>query len=597
VEGTAAVLFGVNLVVVCYSVLCRYVLNRPVEWADDVARGLLVGLSFFGAASALARGENVGIEFFVNRLPDAWRRRLETAASLLVALVTTVTTVYALELAHGTSGQTSGSGLPLNPPFYAMGIASLCMTLFAVERLLRHRLADIATACAVLATASLVWTVWDGLSPGSMPSPIALMLACLVVCLVGGLPIAFVLALSTLLFVWRHDSLPGVIFAQQLARGIDNFVLLAIPFFILVGAIMEVNGMSVRLIELIRRLLGRRRGGLDTVMVLSMLVFSGVSGSKMADIAAVGSVLVPAARRSGQDPGKAVALLAASAVMGETVPPCINLIILGFVANISIGGLFIAGVLPAILMAGGLIAVSVIRGAPPAEESVDPRGRTPLLKLLASAAISLGLVGVIVAGFTTGFATVTEICSFAVVYSIVVGGLVFRELTLRAVVKAFVDSARRAGLVLFIVAAAQTFAFALTIEQIPHALATLMVDLSSRGGSWLFMGLTIVILIVMGSVLEGAAALIIFGPLLVPVAEQLGFHPLHYGVVLVVSMGIGLFAPPLGLGLYGSCLIGGVPIEATVKPMVRYLGLLFLCLLIIAFVPRLTLLLPHAFHY
>jgi tripartite ATP-independent transporter DctM subunit len=597
VEATSAILFAVNLVVVCYSVLCRYVLNRPVEWADDVARGLLVGLSFFGAASALARGENVGIDYFVNRLPATMRRRLDAGGALLVVIVTTVTTVYALQLARGTSGQTGGSGLPLNPAFYEMGVAALCMTVFAIERLLRHRFADIAIAAAVVAAGATMWTVWQLLSPNSMPSPIALMLASLLIFLVGGLPIAFVLALSTLLFVWRHDSLPGVIFAQQLARGIDNFVLLAIPFFILVGAVMEVNGMSVRLIELIRRLLGKRRGGLDVVMVLSMLVFSGVSGSKMADIAAVGSVLIPAARRSGQDPGKAVALLAASAVMGETVPPCINLIILGFVANISIGGLFIAGVLPALLMASGLIAVSVVRGAPPADTSVDPRGRTPLIKLIASAAISLGLIAVIVAGFTTGFATVTEICSFAVVYSIVVGGIAFRELTIRAVVNAFIHSATRAGLVLFIVAAAQTFAFALTIEQIPHALASMMVDLSRSNGSWLFMLLSILILIVMGSVLEGAAALIIFGPLLVPVAQQLGFHALHYGVVLVVSMGIGLFAPPLGLGLYASCLIGGVPVEVTVKPMIQYLGLLFLCLLVIAFFPGLTLWLPHAFHY
>ncbi len=158
-------------------------------------------------------------------------------------------------------------------------------------------------------------------------------------------------------------------------------------------------------------------------------------------------------------------------------------------------------------------------------------------------------------------------------------------------------SATRSGLVLFIVAAAQSFAFTLTIQQIPHALAQLMVDLSHSAGSWLFMLLSIFILIVMGSVLEGAAALIIFGPLLVPVAAQLDIVPLHYGVVLVIAMGVGLFAPPLGLGLYGACLIGGVPIEVTVKPMMKYLGLLFVCLLVIAFVPALTLWLPRSFGY
>src|ERR1700741_210390 len=150
-----------------------------------------------------------------------------------------------------------------------------------------------------------------------------------------------------------------------MARGIDNFVLLAIPFFILVGYLMEANGMSVRLIALRERLVGRMRGGLNVVMVLAMVIFSGISGSKMADVAAVGSVLIPAARRSKQTPGAAVALLASSAVMAETIPPCINLIILGFVANLSIGGLFVAGLLPAGLMALALIAVSVIFGPKP----------------------------------------------------------------------------------------------------------------------------------------------------------------------------------------------------------------------------------------
>ncbi len=165
--------------------------------------------------------------------------------------------------------------------------------------------------------------------------------------------------------------LPGEFFAQQMARGIDNFVLLAVPFFILVGYLMEANGMSVRLIALLQRGVGRLRGGLDVVMVLSMVVFSGISGSKMADVAAVGSVLVPAARKSGQKPGAAVALLAASAVMAETIPPCVNLIILGFVANLSIGGLFMAGLVPSALMAAALIVLVVLLGSRTATRSAS----------------------------------------------------------------------------------------------------------------------------------------------------------------------------------------------------------------------------------
>jgi TRAP-type C4-dicarboxylate transport system permease large subunit len=173
----------------------------------------------------------------------------------------------------------------------------------------------------------------------------------------------------------------------------------------------------------------------------------------------------------------------------------------------------------------------------------------------------------------------------------------FRELTFAAAWRSFVHAASRAGLVLFIVAAAQSLAFVLTLQQVPHAVGEFMVGLSHQGGTWLFMLLSIAILIVMGSVLEGAAALIIFGPLLVPVASKLGIAPLHYGVVLVIAMGIGLFAPPLGLGLYGACLIGKVPVEETVKPMLGYLGLLLVCLLIIAFLPAISTFLPGLMGY
>jgi len=221
----------------------------------------------------------------------------------------------------------------------------------------------------------------------------------------------------------------------------------------------------------------------------------------------------------------------------------------------------------------------------------------PLSQLWRGAIATLGLLVIIFAGFRFGIATATEISAFAALYALVVGGAAFRELGPRAAARSFVNAATRSGLVLFIVAAAQALAFVLTLQQVPHALAEAMVALSQNAGPWLFLLLSILILIVMGSILEGAAALIIFGPLLIPVAGQIGINGLHFGVVLVIAMGIGLFAPPLGLGLYGACLIGDVPIETTVRPMLGYLGLLLLCLLVIAFVPGLTLWLPHRLGY
>ncbi len=595
-DAIAALLLAADLLVVCASVMLRYWFNAPVEWSDDVARGLMVGSSFFGAASALARGDNPGVAFFVDRLPARGRAVIDSFAAVLMTVIAGYVAFNALKMGGLTAGQTTGSGLPLELTFYPMGVGALFMTIFALDILRARPLRDMIAGIVVTALIAGLYLVWDALAPDTVPSSGTLMLVSFFVTLFGGLPIGFALALAALTFIWVEGTLPGVIFAQQMARGIDNFVLLAIPFFILVGYLMEANGMSVRLIELLQRAVGHLRGGLNVVMVTSMVLFSGISGSKMADVAAVGSVLIPAARRSKQNPGSAVALLAASAVMAETIPPCINLIILGFVANLSIGGLFVAGVLPAGLMALALIAVCIVFGKRPVA-SDDAEPRKTISGLWRGAIASFGLIFMIFFGFKSGFATATEISAFAALYAIVIGSVVFRELGLRSAAQSFVHAATRSGLVLFIVAAAQSLAFILTLQQVPHMVGDMMLALSKTNGVWMFMLLSIAVLIVMGSVLEGAAALIIFGPLLLPVAVKLGVDPLHFGVVLVIAMGIGLFAPPLGLGLYGACLIGNVPIEQTVKPILGYLGLLFLCLLVIAFVPDISTALPRALGY
>src|SRR5450432_3839791 len=361
-DAAAAVLLAADLLVVCGSVLLRFLFNAPVEWADDVARGLMVGSSFFGAASALARSENLGVAFFADMLPSRIRAIVDSVSAVLVTVIAGYVAFNAIKLGGLTAGQTTGSGLPLELTFYPMGAGGLFMTGFALDIFRARPLRDIIAGLVATALIAGLYLAWDGLAPASVPSSGVLMLIGFFITLFGGLPIGFALALAALIFIWVEGTLPGVIFAQQMARGIDNFVLLVIPFFILVGYLMEANGMSVRLIELLQRAVGRMRGGLNVVMVTSMVLFSGISGSKMADVAAVGSVLIPAARRSKQNPGGAVALLAASAVMAEAIPPCINLIILGFVANLSIGGLFMAGLVPAAFMALALIGVAVLFG-------------------------------------------------------------------------------------------------------------------------------------------------------------------------------------------------------------------------------------------
>ncbi len=597
VEILAATLLMADLLVVVGSVMVRFLFAAPLVWSDDVARLLLLAVIFFGAAAALAHGENAGVNFFIDRLKPHRRAQVNAIDGLVILLVSAALCWFSLQLLINTAGQTVGAGVPQEAFFAPMCLAAAAMTAFALDGLLRHRVADLLAGVGLLAAVALLWLCWSTFAPDSLPGMPTAMGVTFVVSLVAGVPIAFVLALTTLVFVWGGDVLPGEFFAQQTARGIDNFVLLAVPFFILVGYLMEANGMSVRIMSLLQRGVGRVRGGLNVAMVLSMVVFSGISGSKMADVAAVGSVLVPAARRSGHKPGDAVALLAASAVMAETIPPCVNLIILGFVTNLSIGGLFMAGLLPSAIMALALIATVIVLGKESASPVIVGPELASVSGMASGGAAAFGLIALIFGGFRSGFATATEISAFAVVYALLVGGLLFREMTWQSAAGAIRNGAVKSGMVLFIVAASQALAYVLTLQQVPHFIAEVLIALSTAHGSWVFLLLSMLILIVMGSVLEGAAALIIFGPLLMPVARQLGVDPLSYGIILVIGMGIGVFAPPLGVGLYGSCLIGGVTLEETVWPVLKYLGIIFLCLLLIAFVPEITTLLPRMSGY
>ena len=407
------------------------------------------------------------------------------------------------------------------------------------------------------------------------------------VTLFGGLPIGFALALAALIFIWVEGTLPGVIFAQQMARGIDNFVLLAIPFFILVGYLMEANGMSVRLIELLQRAVGHMRGGLNVVMVA-------VDGDvlrhlRLEDGRRRGGRLgadpggAPLAAKSGQRGGAAGGFRGDGGDHSALHQPDHPRLRRQSLDRRAVHGRHVAGRIDG---AGADRGVHHLRRQ--GRGGCDASCATAVSGLWSGAIASFGLIFMIFAGFKSGFATATEISAFAALYALVVGAVVFRELGWKSAAQSFVHAATRSGLVLFIVAAAQSLAFILTLQQVPHVVGDMMLALSKTNGVWLFLLLSIAMLIVMGSVLEGAAALIIFGPLLLPVAVKLGIDPLHFGVVLVIAMGIGLFAPPLGLGLYGACLIGEVPIEQTVKPILGYLGLLFLCLLVIAFVPAIS---------
>jgi tripartite ATP-independent transporter DctM subunit len=592
IECLSAAVLAADVVVVFMSVIWRYVLRNPVDWAEEIARALMLVLVFFGAASVLARSQHVGVDLFRQMLPARWQAGLMQAAHWIIAAVSASLCLSSVLLLVDTWTQTTSIGLPQWLYVFPVAIGSFFMTLFGLANALngpRRVVVGSFVGCAVLGGLVFGWTA---LMPGyAVPRGVLLGFG-FFGALGLGVPIGFVLAFAALLYFLADPSLPLLVYSQQVMAGSDHFVLLAIPFFVLAGILMECNGMSARLIELLLRIFGRVRGGLGLITITATAFFSGVSGSKLADIAAVGGIVMPAVRRTGQDPNEAAGLLACTAVMAETIPPCVNMIIMGFVANISIAGLFVAGLVPAAVMALSLAALVVIVGGKIDPDEAFPY-RTPLLKLLGGALVAVVMVAMIGKGVTAGVATSTEVSAFAVVYALVVGSLAFRELSVADLARVFVRSASMAGSILFIVAAATSLSFALTIEQIPQHVSATMVAFAHQYGSVMFMLLSVLMMIVFGAVLEGAPALIIFGPLLTPIAGQLGINPLHFGTVMVIAMGLGLFAPPIGLGLFATCAITGTQVKDVARPMMKYLAVLLLTLVLLVLVPAFSLWLPN----
>jgi C4-dicarboxylate transporter, DctM subunit len=378
---------------------------------------------------------------------------------------------------------------------------------------------------------------------------------------------------------------------STLGNGLASPLLAAIPFFMVAGVLMAATGMSRNLVGLIDHWVGHWRGGLLMTTVGTMYVFSGMSGSKTADIAAVGSVVREPLRERGYPPGETVAVLAASAVMGETVPPSIAMLVLGSITTLSISALFSAGLIPALVLAialvGGIMLRARGRGLPKA--SVPFSFLTALRVVPAS--IPALLVPVIVIGsIIGGVTTPTEGSSVAVVYGLIAAAIVYRTLRPAILWQLLRDAAVTAGMILLILAAANLLTQAFVLDGLSQPVVAILTSTGSRLG---FLVLTCVAMIVLGAVLEGLPALILFAPVLVPEAVRLGIDPIQFGILLIVSLGIGVFAPPIGVGLYIAAAIGGTSVADAIRPSLFYNLLLLIGLAVLISVPALTLFLPH----
>jgi tripartite ATP-independent transporter DctM subunit len=356
---------------------------------------------------------------------------------------------------------------------------------------------------------------------------------------------------------------------------------------------MEVTGMAKRLVDLLDAWVGHWRGGLLLTEIAAMYLVSGMSGSKTADMAIVGSVMRKPLLERGYPAPESVAVLAASGAMGETVPPSIAILILGSITSLSIGALFAAGLLPAAVLAtmlaiGVMIRVRLIR--------LPKRGRFSVRNAFTrvpAAGPALLVPVIVIGGIVAGLATPTEASSFAVVYGLVVAAMVYHSLHLKDLWSILRDASLIGGAVLLILATASLLSHAIILDGLPPHIQSLLTNVGGRTG---FLIISIVVLIVLGVVLEGLPAMIIFAPLLLPIAIKQGIEPLQYGIILIMAMGIGVFAPPVGIGLYQACVIGGSTMAETMRPSLYYTAFLLVGLAVVMAFPEITLVLPRLFH-
>lgn len=417
-------------------------------------------------------------------------------------------------------------------------------------------------------------------------------------------PIGFALAAASLFTLWWMTDTPLDIGAQRMVAGITPFPLLAIPLFVLTGGLMNAGGITRRLLDLADAVVGRLRGGLAQTNILSSLMFGGLSGSAVADVSSLGRVLIPAMTARGYRPGYAASTTAISALMSPILPPSITLILYGVVTGTSIGQLFFAGIGPAllftvVLMTFVFLSVRRIGFTPEAiANAKNPAdiGKTPaqdipqILPALVKSLPALLLPALILIGIRGGFFTPTEAAAMSVVYALVIGLVVYRELTPRRLLTAMVESSHLIGLIMLVLASAQLYSWALTSGRVPQTVTDAITSVTDN--TLVLLVLINILLLVIGMFIEANAALIIIVPILLPVATAAGIDPIHLGIIVVINLGIGLITPPVGLTLLLSGEIAGITNVQVTRAILPWFSAAIVFLLLITYIPAISLWIP-----
>jgi tripartite ATP-independent transporter DctM subunit len=445
----------------------------------------------------------------------------------------------------------------------------------------------VTSSIVVAAVAGLFWMFSPQIMQLSVGINLSIFLALLVALfLVAGVPIGFCFGLGTLSYLAFASQAPLLVIISRMDEGMSGIILVSIPVFVLLGCILDATGMGKAIVDVLSSLFGHIKAGMSYVLLGSLFIVSGISGSKTSDMATVAPALFPEMQRRGYKKRDMIALLATGAAMADTVPPSIVLIVLGAVAGVSIAGLFQSGFVIAMVLLVTLLLLS--RWMARHEDMSGTRRPTLKVvgKLLLIAAPALTLPFLIRSAVGGGIATATEVSAIAVLYAMIIGHLLYGGVRRRKVYEMLVDTASLSGAILLILGTASGMAWAVTQSGVIQELSTALINMP--GGPIAFMAVTVVIFLVLGCLLEGLPAVLLLAPIMYPIARKLGIHDIHYGMVLVAAMNVGYMTPPIGIGLYIACRVGGESPDEVTKAIWPYLAALLIGVVVIAAVPWLS---------
>jgi tripartite ATP-independent transporter DctM subunit len=589
------VLFG-ELALMFGNTVLRALWGQSIDWTNEVAEFALTSLAFVGGAVAYHRGLHMSVHYVLDRLPVKLRQVGEAAGHYMTLVVAAIGLSLAYPMFAGAwSYWTPVLQIPKSWTLLPYILGMVLLAIFAMRRLWHYPLRiSVGAGGVVVALGALWWVAQHATERWSGPGGILFAVLLLLTMVFAGVPIAFVLTIVAYLYVVSATSaeIMAVPFAMQ--NGISSFILLAVPFFILAGNIMTEGGLTKPLADWVCSLVGRFRGGLMQAVIVGMYIFSGISGSKIADVAAVGTALRGMLKEQGYHPAESTAAFAAAGIMGETIPPSLVMMVLASITTLSVATFFVTGMVPASLMALSLMGFIYIRARAKGWPRCAPVSWGQRVKLTVRAFPALLVPIILLVGIVGGIATPTEVSSFAVVYAIIIALSIYRTLGVRGLFRAMGQAAVTSGMILFMVSAGGAFSWTLTIGGLPDLITKFLNSLG--GSSTVFMVMSILTLIIMGSMLEGLPSLLIFGPMLLPLAGRYGINELHFGIVLIIAMGIGTFIPPFGICYFVTCSVLESTVEESTPRFLPYLVITIVGLIVIAAVPWFSLALPAALH-